>query len=151
MKQLVARHGAKDTTARHAAGAELEAMELRPSQYNPGHEIPEKSLAYRIAKYFFFNDYGTYGKHFDAAKWIDTRDKPPPQPELMQIGGVSDCGRQIQQPPIDVSGGRVRHRISGDARRDRPIRPTCRASTPIESPIKDSSPDVGNRQSRSRT
>src|SRR5205809_2041087 len=68
LEQLVARHGAKDTTARHAALAELEAMELRPSQYNPGHEIPEKSLAYRIAKYFFFNDYGTYGKHFDAAR-----------------------------------------------------------------------------------
>ena len=51
-------------------------MELRPSQYNPGQEIPEKSLAYRLAKYFFFNDYGTYGKHFDAAKWIDSREKP---------------------------------------------------------------------------
>jgi hypothetical protein len=61
-------------------------MEIRPSQYNPGQEIPEKSLAYRAAKYFFFNDYGTYGKHFDAAKWIDTRQSPPPKRELMQIG-----------------------------------------------------------------
>src|SRR6266446_4579277 len=54
LEQLVERHGAKDTTARHAAAAELDAMQLRPSQYNPGHEIPEKSLAYRLAKYFFF-------------------------------------------------------------------------------------------------
>jgi MoaA/NifB/PqqE/SkfB family radical SAM enzyme len=90
LESLVARHGAKDTTARHAASAELDVMSLRPSQYNPGEEIPEKSLAYRIAKYFFFNDYGTYGKHFDAANWIDSRakplPKPPPKPELMQIG-----------------------------------------------------------------
>jgi hypothetical protein len=86
LEQLVARHRAKDTTARHAATAELEAMELRPSQYNPGQEIPEKSLAYRIAKYFFFNDYGTYGKHFDAARWIDTRQNPPAKPDLLQIG-----------------------------------------------------------------
>jgi MoaA/NifB/PqqE/SkfB family radical SAM enzyme len=86
LEQLVARHGAKDTTARHAAVGELDAMEIRPSQYNPGQEIPEKSLAYRAAKYFFFNDYGTYGKHFDAAKWIDTRQEtPPPRPKLVQI------------------------------------------------------------------
>jgi MoaA/NifB/PqqE/SkfB family radical SAM enzyme len=90
LENLVARHGAKDTTARHAASAELDVMSLRPSQYNPGDEIPEKSLAYRIAKYFFFNDYGTYGKHFDAANWIDSRPQPlpkPRKPELIQIGG----------------------------------------------------------------
>ena len=85
LEQLVARNSAKDTTARAAAVAELDAMQLRPSQYNPGHEIPEKSLAYRVAKYFFFNDYGTYGKHFDAAKWIDTSTGQPPPPKLMQI------------------------------------------------------------------
>jgi hypothetical protein len=87
LDELVQRHGAKDTTARHAAVQELKAMDLRSSQYNPGHEIPEKSLAYRIAKYFFFNDYGTYGQHFDAAKWIDTREGPKRQPKLVQIGG----------------------------------------------------------------
>jgi MoaA/NifB/PqqE/SkfB family radical SAM enzyme len=86
LAQLVARHGAKDTTARHAAASELDTMEIRPSQYNPGQEIPEKSWAYRLAKYFFFNDYGTYGKHFDATRWIDTREDPPPQRELLQIG-----------------------------------------------------------------
>jgi MoaA/NifB/PqqE/SkfB family radical SAM enzyme len=91
LKALVERHGAKDTTARHAALAELDSMQLRPSQYNPGQEIPEKSWAYRLAKYFFFNDYGTYGKHFDAKKWVDSREKPleqsqiPPTKELLQI------------------------------------------------------------------
>jgi hypothetical protein len=87
LAQLVQRHDAKDSTARHAAASELAAMQLRPSQYNPGHEIPEKSLAYRLAKYFFFNDYGTYGQHFDAAKWIDTRHEPREQPKLVQISG----------------------------------------------------------------
>ena len=64
-------------------------MDLRPSQYNPGAEVPEKSWAYRLAKYFFFNDYGTYGKHFDEKKWIDVRQEtPPPRPtaKLVQIG-----------------------------------------------------------------
>ena len=86
LRGLIERHSAHDTTARQQALAELEGLECRPSQYNPGQEIPEKSWAYRLAKRFFFNDYGTYGKHFDAAKWVDTREKPRPQAELLQIG-----------------------------------------------------------------
>ncbi len=73
LRALVERHSARDTTARGAALAELDAMQTRPSQYNPGHEIPEKSLAYRLAKHFFFNDYGMYGKHFLAENWKNTR------------------------------------------------------------------------------
>lgn len=89
LEQLAQRHGARDTTARHAAVPELQSMDLRPSQYNPGAEVPEKSWAYRLAKYFFFNDYGTYGKHFDEKKWIDVRQPTPPPrptPKLVQIG-----------------------------------------------------------------
>jgi MoaA/NifB/PqqE/SkfB family radical SAM enzyme len=87
LEQLAERHGARDTTARQAAVQELKSMDLRPSQYNPGAEIPEKSWAYRLAKYFFFNDYGTYAKHFDPNKWIDVRQPtPPPRPKLVQIG-----------------------------------------------------------------
>jgi MoaA/NifB/PqqE/SkfB family radical SAM enzyme len=74
--KLAEKHGAKDTTARGTSFQELAALEMRPSQYNPGAEVREKSWAYRLAKYFFFNDYGTYGKHFDAKKWIDVRQKP---------------------------------------------------------------------------
>jgi hypothetical protein len=85
LKQLVDRHSARDTTARHAAMPELEAMRTRPSQYNPGQEIPEKNLAYRLAKHFFFNDYGMYTKHFDAKNWVETRTEPQ-EPELVQIG-----------------------------------------------------------------
>ena len=89
LEQLAQRHGARDTTARHAAVAELQSMDLRPSQYNPGAEVPEKSWAYRLAKYFFFNDYGTYGKHFDEKKWIDVRQETPPArpaAKLVKIG-----------------------------------------------------------------
>lgn len=90
LQALIAKHGARDTTARLAGAAELAAMEIRPSQYNPGDEVPEKSWAYRLAKYFFFNDFGAYGKSFNADNWIDTRKPnppPPPQQELLQIGG----------------------------------------------------------------
>jgi MoaA/NifB/PqqE/SkfB family radical SAM enzyme len=60
LQELVVLHGAKDTTARHSALAELEAMPPRPSQYNPADEVPEKSWVYRFAKKHFFNDFGAY-------------------------------------------------------------------------------------------
>lgn len=84
--ELANRHGAKDATARHTHFAELAAMESRPSQYNPGVEIPEKSWAYRLAKYFFFNDYGTYGKHFTESNWKDPRSvKPSGETQVVQL------------------------------------------------------------------
>ena len=67
LKQLVLKHGARDTTARQTAMAELEAMQPRPSQYNPGEEIPEKSLFYRFAKKHWFNDFGVYEKRLGSA------------------------------------------------------------------------------------
>jgi MoaA/NifB/PqqE/SkfB family radical SAM enzyme len=63
LKQLVEKHGAQDATARGTALAELEAMEVRTSQYNPGKEIPEKNWLYRIAKRHWFNDFGLYRGH----------------------------------------------------------------------------------------
>src|SRR5207248_4062139 len=60
LKQLALKHGAKDSTVRGTALAELEAMTVRTSQFNPGHEIPEKSLLYRLAKRFWFYDFGAY-------------------------------------------------------------------------------------------
>jgi len=63
---LVDEHGARDTTARGTARAELASMEVRPSQYNPGSEIPERSWAYRLAKRLWFNDFGGYrGRNHD--------------------------------------------------------------------------------------
>ncbi len=60
LKQLVERHGARDSTARLTALSELEAMEVRTSQYNPGNEVPEKNWMYRFAKRVWFNDFGAY-------------------------------------------------------------------------------------------
>ena len=71
--ELAERHGARDTTARGTSFQELEKMAGHSSQYFPGHEVPEKSMAYRIAKRFWFNDYGAYDKHFDRNRWVDHR------------------------------------------------------------------------------
>ena len=60
IKKLAEKHGARDTTARGTAVAELESMQSRPSQDDPRHEIPEKSFVYRLAKRFWFNDFGAY-------------------------------------------------------------------------------------------
>ncbi len=63
LKELVVAHAAKDTTARHTALRELDSLQVRTSQYNPGNEIPEKSWIYRIAKRYLFNDFGVYKGH----------------------------------------------------------------------------------------
>jgi MoaA/NifB/PqqE/SkfB family radical SAM enzyme len=63
LKTLVEKHSAKDVTARKTAIQELSVMQTRTSQYAPGAEIPEKNVFYRIAKRFFFNDFGVYEGH----------------------------------------------------------------------------------------
>lgn len=60
LKKVVDDNGAKDTTARKTAMAELEAMASRPSQHNPGNEIPEKHWVYRFAKKHWFFGFGAY-------------------------------------------------------------------------------------------
>ena len=70
VKDLVIKHGARDTTIRGTAMAELDAMTPRFSQWLPGEEIPEQHWMYRWAKKWFFNDFGAYKKadHDEAAK-----------------------------------------------------------------------------------
>ncbi|HSG73147.1 MAG TPA: radical SAM/SPASM domain-containing protein [Planctomycetaceae bacterium] len=63
LEQLIKKHGAKDATVRKTALEELQAMQIRTSQYNPEHEIPEKSWAYRFAKKHWFSDFGVYDGH----------------------------------------------------------------------------------------
>jgi hypothetical protein len=63
LQKLVEAHGAKDATARQTAMRELAALQTRTSQYNPGKEIPEKNVFYRLAKRLFFNDFGVYAGH----------------------------------------------------------------------------------------
>ncbi len=60
VRDLVHKHGAKDTTVRKTSLAELEAMAPRFSQWLPGEEIPEKHWMYRWAKRFWFSDFGAY-------------------------------------------------------------------------------------------
>ena len=60
LKEIVTRHGAKDTTIRKTATSELESLRSRPSQYNPGHEIPEENWVYRFAKKHWFFGFGAY-------------------------------------------------------------------------------------------
>jgi hypothetical protein len=65
LHELTVLHGARDTTARQSAVAELLAMPPRPSQFNPAEEVPEKSWAYRILKRHFFSDFGAYENAVD--------------------------------------------------------------------------------------
>lgn len=60
VKELVVRHGARDTTQRQTALAELERLQSRGSQHNPGQEIPEEHWAYRFAKKRWFFGFGAY-------------------------------------------------------------------------------------------
>src|SRR5439155_7258774 len=60
VKQLVVKHGARDTTVRGTAMAELEAMTPRFSQWLPGEEVPEKHWMYRLSKKYWFSDFGAY-------------------------------------------------------------------------------------------
>ncbi len=60
LQELVQRHSARDSTVRGTALAELAAMRPRTSQYNPQHEVPETNWMYRLAKRWWFSDFGVY-------------------------------------------------------------------------------------------
>src|SRR4030095_8830613 len=55
VKDLVLKHGARATTPRGTAMAELEAMQPRFSQWLPGEEVPEKHWMYRVREGDLFN------------------------------------------------------------------------------------------------
>jgi MoaA/NifB/PqqE/SkfB family radical SAM enzyme len=60
VRELVNKHGARDTTQRGTAMVELERLERRNSQHNPGNEVPEDHWAYRFAKKHWFFGFGAY-------------------------------------------------------------------------------------------
>jgi type VI protein secretion system component VasA len=60
VRELVEKHGGRDTTVRGTALAELDAMTPRFSQWLPGQEVPEEHWAYRLAKRFWFSDFNSY-------------------------------------------------------------------------------------------
>ena len=60
VRDLVLKHGARDTTLRGTVLAELDAMKPQTGQWLPGREIPERHGMYRFAKKYWFNDFGAY-------------------------------------------------------------------------------------------
>ena len=60
VKELVLKHGARDTTQRQTAIAELDRLIPRGSQHVPGQEIPEEHWLYRFAKKHWFFGFGAY-------------------------------------------------------------------------------------------
>ncbi len=64
IEQLVEKHSARDSTARGTAREDLAQMQPRPSQWDEGHEIPERSAFYRFAKKHWFHDFGAYDEGF---------------------------------------------------------------------------------------
>ena len=69
--ELAEKHGARDTTVRGEVIEELKNVTPRRSQFQPGDEIPERNFVYRWAKKYAFNDFGTYGRHFDVTNYQD--------------------------------------------------------------------------------
>ena len=78
VRDLVRKHGARDTTVRGTAVGELEEMAQRYSQWLPGEEIPEKHWMYRWAKRFWFNDFGAY-KRLEASGGVPAASLKTPQ------------------------------------------------------------------------
>ena len=60
VRDLVVKHGAKDSTQRGTAMRELETLSPRNSQHDPGNEVPEENWAYRFAKRHWFFGFGAY-------------------------------------------------------------------------------------------
>ncbi|MCH8829500.1 MAG: radical SAM protein [Planctomycetes bacterium] len=93
LKKLIEEHNAPDGTVRKTALAELDAMQTRTSQYNPGNEIREKSWLYRFAKKHWFNDFGVYAGHDHSQSAAPARvaaaqphDAPSPQePDVVEL------------------------------------------------------------------
>ncbi len=61
LARLAAATGAWDSSGRGSAVAELAAIGACPSHHQAGHEIPERSWAYRFAKQHWFFGFGAYG------------------------------------------------------------------------------------------
>jgi MoaA/NifB/PqqE/SkfB family radical SAM enzyme len=79
IKALVLKHGAHDSTLRGTALAELDAMTPRFSQWQPGEEIPEQHWLYRLAKKYWYNDFGAYRTE-PSGKDLARRFGPDPAP-----------------------------------------------------------------------
>jgi len=90
--ELAEKHNARDTTVRAEVIDELKKVTPRRSQFQPGDEIPERSLVYRWAKKYAFNDFGTYSKHFDVSQYED--------PDASGVNAAVDTGKKHSDLPI---------------------------------------------------
>ncbi|MDB4621964.1 radical SAM protein [Rubripirellula sp.] len=90
--ELAEKHNARDTTVRAEVIDELKKVTPRRSQFQPGDEIPERSLVYRWAKKYAFNDFGTYSKHFDVSRYED--------PDASGVNAAVDAGKKHSDLPI---------------------------------------------------
>ncbi len=61
LEQFLRAEGARDSSGRGTAYAELEKMSPCPCHHQAGAPIPEKSWMYQIAKKYFFFGFGAYG------------------------------------------------------------------------------------------
>lgn len=91
VKELVVKHGARDTTVRGTAMAELEAMTPRFSQWLPGEEIPEQHWLYRLSKKYWFYDFGAYSRvaHDAEAKARELKGRLDPAPAVKPEPGLA--------------------------------------------------------------
>lgn len=95
LRKLVDDHSAKDGTVRGTAAAELDAMQVRTSQYNPGNEIREASWVYRLVKRFLFYDFGVYKGHDESHNQLSA----PALVEL-QTNGKTPAGQNDELLPV---------------------------------------------------
>ena len=61
LNEFLKKQGARDSSGRNTAYAELGRMTCRAGHHLPGQEIPEKHWAYRFAKKHWFFGFGAYG------------------------------------------------------------------------------------------
>ena len=79
LSELAQRYGTPlyvldEATLRGTALAELDAMTPRFSQWLPGEEVPEKHWMYRLAKKYWFYDFGIY-QHTDHAATLEAKER----------------------------------------------------------------------------
>jgi MoaA/NifB/PqqE/SkfB family radical SAM enzyme len=93
LEELVQKQSVPDGTVRKTALQELQAMEVRTSQYNPGNEVREKSWVYRFVKKRWFNDFGVYNGHDHSASAAPgmlatvnaETSSPPSEPDVVEL------------------------------------------------------------------
>lgn len=83
--ELAVLHGAKDTTVRKTVKEELLAMQPRKSQDNPVEKVPERSFFYRLAKRYWFNDFGAYDVQRTPEEVLERARSRQAKPDMAEV------------------------------------------------------------------